>query len=115
MIVSRACWCVLTNANLSAREKFPESPKYCGCECWPGLIVQPGLDSLASDRAQNSKWVLDTDSMPPDSLADPFPEKPNGMHCRTHRRLHVKASLREGSVMADIAGWLDRIEQRVRT
>jgi hypothetical protein len=49
------------------------------------------------------------------SLMDPFPGKPNGMHWRTYRQLHVKASLREGAVLAGIAGWLDRVEQRVRT
>jgi hypothetical protein len=48
------------------------------------------------------------------SLADPFPGKPDGMHWRTYRRLYVKGSLSEGSAMAGIAAWLDRIEQHVK-
>ena len=49
------------------------------------------------------------------SLADPFPDKPQGMHRSTYRRLYAKALLKEGAVLAGIAGWLDRVEQRAKT
>jgi hypothetical protein len=46
-------------------------------------------------------------------LTEPLPERPEGMHWRTYRRLYVKALLSEGALMAGIAGWLDRVERRV--
>jgi hypothetical protein len=46
------------------------------------------------------------------SLMAPFPEKPNGMHWCTYRRLRDKAVGRDGIFIAALEGWLNRLEVR---
>jgi hypothetical protein len=48
------------------------------------------------------------------SLADPFPEKPNGMHLRTYQRLYAQAKVREGAAIASAASWLNGFEERFK-
>jgi hypothetical protein len=47
------------------------------------------------------------------SLADPFPEKPNGMHWRTYSRLYIRAAGREQAFLADTLNMLTAFEEQI--
>jgi hypothetical protein len=49
------------------------------------------------------------------SLADPFPERPKGMHRRTYKQLFSEAHAREGAFLVDTLAFLGKCQRGITT
>jgi hypothetical protein len=121
----RRIWISWTACNYGGKRAWFVCPRGCGhrvailygngtlaCRQCLQLAYQSQQDSgwqRSIRRARTARMQLGGSA----SLADPFPEKPKGMHWRTYRRLYARAAGRERVFLADAVTMMTSLEKSI--